>query len=176
MATATAPPPRSLTQRLGALERANEVRTAKAQLKRDLGAGVLDIHDVLAHPPDFLANAKVTEILLAVPSYGRVKVNKVLTQCRISPNKTVIGGLTQRQRDELVSLVRSRTPVTTDGVYELLRDEFPRGATRGQLTTRLPYSNVSYRLVELRKTGLVVHDKAEHVWRALPRTNARRGR
>jgi hypothetical protein len=44
-------------------------------------------------------------MLLAVPKYGRVKVNKVLTQCRISPSKT-IGGLSERQRDELVKLLR----------------------------------------------------------------------
>ena len=44
-------------------------------------------------------------MLLAVPKYGRVKVNKVLLQCRISPSKT-IGGLSQRQRTELVSMLR----------------------------------------------------------------------
>jgi hypothetical protein len=36
-----------------------------------------------------------------------VKVNKILTQCRISPSKT-IGGLSQRQRAELVALMRRR--------------------------------------------------------------------
>jgi hypothetical protein len=34
-----------------------------------------------------------------------VKANKVLQQCRISPSKT-IGGLSERQRNELVSLLR----------------------------------------------------------------------
>jgi hypothetical protein len=42
-----------------------------------------------------------------VPKYGRVKVNKLLTQCKVSPSKT-IGGLSQRQRSELVTLLRSR--------------------------------------------------------------------
>jgi hypothetical protein len=56
-------------------------------------------------PPEYVETAKVFDMLLAVPKYGRVKVNKVLTQCRISPSKT-IGGLSQRQRDELVSLLR----------------------------------------------------------------------
>ena len=56
-------------------------------------------------PPDYVETAKVFDMLLAVPKYGRVKVNKVLTQCRISPSKT-IGGLSQRQRDELVSSLR----------------------------------------------------------------------
>ena len=43
-------------------------------------------------------------MLLAVPKYGRVKTNRILNQCRISPSKT-IGGLSERQRAELVSLL-----------------------------------------------------------------------
>ena len=101
----SAAPERSLTQRLDALERANEVRTKRAKLKRDLKGGRCSIHELLMNPPDFVSTAKVFDMLLAVPKYGRVKVNKVLTQCRISPSKT-IGGLSQRQRDELVSLLR----------------------------------------------------------------------
>jgi hypothetical protein len=109
-ATNTAPkqsaaPERSLTQRLDALERANEVRTRRAQLKRNLKAGRESIHALLLDPPAYIETAKVFDMLLAVPKYGRVKVNKVLTQCRISPSKT-IGGLSQRQRDELVSMLR----------------------------------------------------------------------
>ena len=46
--------------------------------------------------------AKVFDMILAVPKYGRVKANKILGQCRISPSKT-IGGLSQRQRAELVT-------------------------------------------------------------------------
>jgi len=101
----SAAPERSLTQRLDALERANVVRTKRAGLKRDLKAGRKSIHTLLMDPPDYVETAKVFDMLLAVPKYGRVKVNKVLTQCRISPSKT-IGGLSQRQRDELVSLLR----------------------------------------------------------------------
>ena len=101
----SAAPERSLTQRLDALERANEVRTKRAQLKRDLKGGRASIHTLLLDPPEYVETAKVFDMLLAVPKYGRVKVNKVLTQCRISPSKT-IGGLSQRQRDELVSLLR----------------------------------------------------------------------
>ncbi len=101
----SAAPERSLTQRLDALERANIVRTKRAALKRDLKAGRCSIQSLLTDPPDYVETAKVFDMLLAVPKYGRVKVNKVLTQCRISPSKT-IGGLSQRQRDELVSLLR----------------------------------------------------------------------
>ena len=100
-----AAPERSLVQRMEALERANKIRTRRAQLKRDLKAGRSSIHDLLLEPPEFVETAKVFDMLLAVPKYGRVKVNKVLVQCRISPSKT-IGGLSQRQRTELVSMLR----------------------------------------------------------------------
>ena len=100
-----AAPERSLDQRMEALKRANEIRTARAQLKRDLKAGRRSIHDLLLGPPEYVETAKVFDMLLAVPKYGRVKVNKVLQVCRISPSKT-IGGLSQRQRAELVSMLR----------------------------------------------------------------------
>ena len=100
-----AAPERSLVQRMEALERANQIRTRRAQLKRDLKAGRASIHDLLLEPPEFVETAKVFDMLLAVPKYGRVKVNKVLVNCRISPSKT-IGGLSQRQRTELVSMLR----------------------------------------------------------------------
>ena len=100
-----AAPERSLEQRMNALARANEIRTARASLKRDLKAGRVSIHDLLLEPPEFLETAKVFDMLLAVPKYGRVKANKILVQCRISPSKT-IGGLSQRQRTELVSMLR----------------------------------------------------------------------
>src|SRR5690349_6128690 len=103
----TAAPERSLNQRMDALTKANEIRTARAQLKRDLKAGRISIHSLLQEPPEYLETAKVFDMMLAVPKYGRVKVNKILQACRISPSKT-IGGLSDRQRSELVALLRSR--------------------------------------------------------------------
>jgi len=90
-----------------ALERANHIRTRRAQLKRDLRSGKARIDNLLESPPDYLETAKVFDMLLAVPKYGRVKANKVLQQVRISPSKT-IGGLSDRQRTELVALLRAR--------------------------------------------------------------------
>ncbi|TAK88899.1 hypothetical protein EPO04_02170 [Patescibacteria group bacterium] len=110
MTTATAPiisvtPGRSLAQRMDALQKANEIRTRRAQLKRDLKAGRASIREILLNPPVWLETAKVFDMLLATPKYGRVKVNKILAQCRISPSKTM-GGLSERQRSELASLLR----------------------------------------------------------------------
>ena len=106
-AKSSAAPERSLHQRMDALQRANAIRTRRAQLKRDLKAGRQPIHELVLEPPEYLETAKVFDLLLAVPKYGRVKVNKILSQCRISPSKT-IGGLSHRQRAELVDLMRRR--------------------------------------------------------------------
>src|SRR5438445_4794769 len=103
----TIAPERSYVQRMEALQRANDIRSRRAQLKRDLKAGRQPIHELLLEPPSYLETAKVFDLLLAVPKYGRVKVNRILTTCRISPSKT-IGGLSQRQRAELVALMRRR--------------------------------------------------------------------
>ena len=109
MPAATKPPvsapQRSRTQRMEALKRANEIRTKRAKLKRDLRSGRTNPQALLLSPPEYVLTAKVSEMLLAVPKYGHVKVNKILAQCRISPSKT-IGGLSPRQRAELVSYLR----------------------------------------------------------------------
>lgn len=96
---------RSHIQRMDALARANHIRTQRAKIKRELRAGRVSIDQLLLDPPSCVDTAKVFDLLLAVPRYGRVKVNKILAHCRISPSKT-IGGLSERQRTELVVLLR----------------------------------------------------------------------
>jgi hypothetical protein len=98
-------PLRSLDQRMEALRRANEIRVRRAQLKKDLKAGTASIEEILRDPPEYVETAKVIDILMAVPKFGRVKAARFLNQCRISQSKTV-GGLSERQRAELVSLLR----------------------------------------------------------------------
>jgi hypothetical protein len=97
-----ATPDRSLDQRMDALTIANEVRTLRAQLKRDLKAGRASIGTLLLDPPSWLQTAKVFDMLLALPKVGRVKATKVLDSSRVSPSKT-FGGLSQRQRTELAA-------------------------------------------------------------------------
>jgi hypothetical protein len=96
-------PLRSLDQRMEALKRANDIRVRRAQLKKDLKTGAANIDDVLRNPPDYVSTAKVFDILMAVPKFGRVKAARFLNQCRISQSKTV-GGLSERQRAELIGL------------------------------------------------------------------------
>jgi len=86
-----------------ALKRANDIRVKRAQLKKNLKAGDVSIEEILANPPEYVSTAKVFDMLLAVPKFGRVKATRLLTQCRISQSKT-IGGLSDRQRHELIGL------------------------------------------------------------------------
>ena len=98
-------PERSLDQRMEALKRANDIRVRRAQLKRELKDGSVAIEAVLRDPPPYVETAKVLDMLMAVPKFGRVKAARLLNQCRISQSKTV-GGLSDRQRSELVGLFR----------------------------------------------------------------------
>jgi hypothetical protein len=88
------PPDRSLEQRLTALTEANRVRSHRAEVKRDLGAG-----------------AKVVELIRATPKLGRVKAERALKLAAVSPSKT-LGGLTDRQRRDLVDALAHVAPST----------------------------------------------------------------
>jgi hypothetical protein len=96
-------PVRSLDQRMEALKRANDIRVRRAKLKKDLKDGRVQIDDVLLDPPEWVETAKVFDMLMAVPKLGRVKAARLLNSCRIRQSQTV-GGLSERQRAELVSL------------------------------------------------------------------------
>jgi hypothetical protein len=96
-------PLRSLDQRMEALKRANDIRVRRAQLKKDLKDGRVHIEKILVSPPEYVETAKVFDMLMAVPKFGRVKAARFLNQCRISQSKTV-GGLSERQRTELIGL------------------------------------------------------------------------
>jgi hypothetical protein len=87
-------------RRLEALRRANEVRRRRAEIKRALRAGEVGIAALLIDPPGYLLSAKLSQLLLAVPGYGQVRVDRLLRRCRLSPRKT-IGALSERQREEL---------------------------------------------------------------------------
>jgi hypothetical protein len=99
-------PPRSREQRLLALARANEVRLARAQLKRELAAGAIELAQVLSAPPASAQTAKLRELLLAVPRIGPARVHRALAHCRIAETKTVVG-LSDRQRAELIEFLRN---------------------------------------------------------------------
>lgn len=97
-------PERSLDQKMEALLKANHHRTARADWKKDVKHGRVNPLDVLTVPPAEFETMKVFDALMALPKHGRVKTNKVLQHARVSPSKT-LGGMTARQRAEIVSLL-----------------------------------------------------------------------
>jgi hypothetical protein len=98
-------PAKTLDQRLRALRQANEIRSRRASLKKELASGRVRIEDVLARPPAYAKTAKVQDLLLAVPKVGPARAARLLRRCRIAPSKTV-GGMSERQRGELIELFR----------------------------------------------------------------------
>ena len=89
-----------------ALRRANEIRFARAELKKDLKAGNVKIEQLLSQPPDYVESARVSDLLMAVPNVGPVKTARLLKKSRIPQSRTV-GGLSERQRADLLGLLRS---------------------------------------------------------------------
>lgn len=99
-----AAPERSHPQRMEALKGANRIRTARADWKKAVKRRETDPRTMLLEPAAEFETMKVFDALMAMPKIGRVKANRVLMLARVSPSKT-IGGLSQRQRTELVSML-----------------------------------------------------------------------
>jgi hypothetical protein len=98
-------PGRSRERRLRALEQANEVRTARAELKRELASGKIELAAILADPPSCARTARVRDLLVVLPRIGSVRAGRILGHCGIAHSKT-LGGLSDRQRGELINLFR----------------------------------------------------------------------
>jgi hypothetical protein len=92
-------------QRDRAMERANEVRFRRARFKRDVKAGRDSVVDRLLTVPEWLESAKLFDVLLAQPGWGRARVLAALRHVDIGEGRT-IAQLTERQRYELILWLR----------------------------------------------------------------------
>ena len=99
-------PGRSREQRLRSLEQANEVRMARAALKKNLASGTIQLVQILADPPPCVRTARVRDLLLVLPKIGSVKAARILAHCGIAHSKT-LAGLSERQRGELLNFFRT---------------------------------------------------------------------
>jgi hypothetical protein len=84
-------------QRLRALERANEVRLARAELKRRIADGELSAAAVILDSPWEASSWPVGELLTSQRRWGTTRCVKFLAKNGISEMKPV-GTLTDRQR------------------------------------------------------------------------------
>jgi uncharacterized protein (DUF58 family) len=100
-------PERTTDQRRAALDHANEIRTSRATLKQQLKDREQAAVPLIEQPPRYAESMKVWTFLTALPRLGPVKINRLLADCRVSPNKT-LGGLSARQRTDLAGALKAR--------------------------------------------------------------------
>jgi hypothetical protein len=103
-ATATiAPAP---PQYMRALERANEVRLARAELKRKVAMDEIEVAEVILDCPSEAQSMAVADLLMSQRRWGQARCRKFLAQIPMSEKKT-IGSMTDRQRQTLAAMLAS---------------------------------------------------------------------
>jgi len=101
---------RQMPQHMEALARANRVRLARAELKRSIGRGEVEVIDVIRECPWETESMTLAELLTSQRRWGRTRARKLLQAVALSENKR-LGTLTPRQRALLASALGSRGAV-----------------------------------------------------------------
>jgi hypothetical protein len=96
-------------QYMRALERANAVRIARAELKRKVALGTLPAAEVILDCPWEAASMAVGDLLMSQRRWGQTRCRKLLGQIQMSERKT-IGSMTERQRRTLAALLAGTSP------------------------------------------------------------------
>jgi hypothetical protein len=103
-------------QHMRALARANEVRLARAELKRRISQGEVAVAEVVLASPWEAESMTISDLLMSQRRWGSTRCRKLLQGIPMSENKTV-GSMTERQRRALASLLAtggSRQPVALE--------------------------------------------------------------
>ena len=93
-------------QHLRALERANTVRLARAELKRRVAAGDTLAAAVIIESPWEAQSMTVSDLITSQRRWGRARCRRLLQSIPISEHKT-IGSMTERQRHALADVLPS---------------------------------------------------------------------
>jgi hypothetical protein len=91
-------------QHLRALEHANRVRLARAELKRRIAAGDSCVSEVVLESPWEARSMELSELLMSQKRWGRERCRRLLLALGIPENKQV-GTLTDRQRTALAAML-----------------------------------------------------------------------
>ena len=84
-------------QHMRALDRANQVRLARAELKRDIAEGSRTVAEVVSECPWESASMPIADLLMSQHRWGRTRCRRFLASVPMSETKT-IGSMTERQR------------------------------------------------------------------------------
>jgi hypothetical protein len=93
-------------QHLRALARANRVRLARAELKRQIAGEEISASHVILDCPWEAASMSISDLLMCQRRWGRARCRRLLISLGVPENKQ-IGTLTQRQRGALASVLGS---------------------------------------------------------------------
>ena len=103
---ATAPIATLAPQHMRALARANQVRLARAELKRKVAEQDVDAADVILRCPWEAHSMAVADLLISQRRWGQTRCRRFLAQIPMSEKKTV-GSMTERQRQTLAAMLAS---------------------------------------------------------------------
>ena len=92
------------SQRLLALERANHIRVARAELKRRLRSGEMSAAEVIVCCSRDTDTMTVGELLRSQPGWGPSRSSTLLHSVSLPEAKT-LGSLTERQRGMLAAVL-----------------------------------------------------------------------
>jgi hypothetical protein len=111
-ATATAPAP----QHMRALAQANRVRLARAELKRQVADGELDVAAVVLECPWEAESMTIADLLMSQHRWGRTRCRRFLASIPMLETKTV-GSMTDRQRHALAGLLNGEPAADRFGLH-----------------------------------------------------------
>lgn len=95
-------------QHIQALAKANEIRLARAELKRQVAAGMRCPIEVIRDCPVETQSMAIGELLASQRRWGSARARKLVTALKISESKK-LGTLTERQRGILANALEAKT-------------------------------------------------------------------
>jgi hypothetical protein len=95
-------------QHMQALQQANAVRLARADLKRRVAEGNLSVADVVLESPWEARSMTIADLLTSQCRWGSTRCRRFLQSVPMSEQKT-IGSMTERQRQALALQLRSQS-------------------------------------------------------------------
>jgi hypothetical protein len=97
-------------QHLKALQQANRVRLARADLKRQIAADETTAAEVVLECPWEADSMELSDLLMSQRRWGRARCRRLLLSLGLPENKQ-IGTLTPRQRRALVAVLGTKSTV-----------------------------------------------------------------
>jgi hypothetical protein len=94
-------------QHLHALARANRVRLARAELKRQIASSEIAASQVILECPWEAASMSISDLLMCQRRWGRARCRRLLMSLGVPENKQ-IGTLTDRQRGALSAVLSAK--------------------------------------------------------------------